>query len=368
MSSRRVLVLFIAALLVIAGAVWLSTQRHLDRDVTAGQLVLPDLKKSLNDVAEVRLSRADGTRTTLKKKGADWLVAEREFSADAGRVRKLLLDLAALEVKEEKTSDPTRYSAIGVEDIKVDAPAPAVQKADNDFSSTAAATRIDVTGPGKNWSVIVGKASGAKSGYVRVADAKKSFLAAPRPEVESEPQRWLDRTVVDIGDARVQTVEVKPFKGPAYTVSRAKREDENFSVSPIPKGRKLAYEGSANSLASGLASLSLDDVSKTAAGGAAAPGKAIERSQATYRTFDGLTMAVDGRKESTPGLKNDDPKVEKYFITLRASSTEKATESEAQKLNARVGGLEFEVSSYKFDGMFKPLEDLLEAPPDAKNK
>jgi len=35
------------------------------------------------------------TRTTLKKGATDWSVGEREYPADSGKVRKLLLDLAA---------------------------------------------------------------------------------------------------------------------------------------------------------------------------------------------------------------------------------------------------------------------------------
>ena len=59
-------------------------------------------------------------------------------------------------------------------------------------------------------------------------------------------------------------------------------------------------------------------------------------------------------------LKKDEPKVEKYFITLTAEANEKGAEAEAAKLNARAAGKEFEISSYKYEGMFKPLEELLE--------
>ena len=158
---------------------------------------------------------------------------------------------------------------------------------------------------------------------------------------------------------------MKPAKGPAYTVSRAKREDENFSVVNVPKNRKLSSDGAGNSLASGLESLQLDDVrAAPAAAPAAVANQTVELSHATYRTFDGVTVEVAGRKESAPGLKKDDPKVEHFFITARAASNDKATQAEAQKLNPRVTGREFEISSYKYEGMFKPLDDLLEALPE----
>src|SRR5215510_13763593 len=118
MSQRRVLALLIAAVVVIAGALWLSyTQRQPHRDVAVGQAVLPGLSGALNDVTEVRIAKGDGTHVTLRKRPADWEVAERAYVADSGRVRKLLLDLGELKVVEAKTSDPASYARLGVEDV-----------------------------------------------------------------------------------------------------------------------------------------------------------------------------------------------------------------------------------------------------------
>jgi hypothetical protein len=368
MNSRRVTLLFIAALLVVAGAIWLSSQRHLDRDVAVGQALLPDLKKELNGVTEIRLAKGDGTHTTLKKSGGDWTVAERNFAADAGRVRKLLLDVSALKVEEGKTADPARYSAIGVEDVAplaADAAvAPKPAKDPYDFTKPLTATRVDIVTPAKTWGILAGKSAGSKSSYVRVQGAKQSFMASPRLDLDYEPQRWLDRTVVDIPNARIQRVEVQPAKGPKYVVSREKREQENFTVDQIPPKRKLSYETAPNVLANGLESISLDDVRAKSDAPAAPPppGQTVELSRAVFNTFDGVTVEIAGRKESAPGIKKDDPKIEKCTISLSASSTDKATQPEAQKLAARLTGREFEISSYKYDAIFKPLEELLEAP------
>jgi len=361
--------LFVAALLVIAGAVWISSQRHLDRDVTVGQPLLPGLKKSLDGVSEVRIAKADGSHTTLKKQGAEWIVHERQFMADVSKVRKLLLDLSNLEVVEGKTSNPESYAAINVEDVPAPnpdtVPPPKPLKANSyDFTEPLSATRIDLITPQKTFSVIAGKGGGYKDSYARVVGAKQSFLVSPHIEVDVEPQRWLEHTIVDIPQARIQSVAVKPAKGPAYTVSREKKEQENFTVSNIPPKRKLSSESSGNSLASGLEGLSLDDLHPKPDVPPAPPANAtVELSHATYKTFDGVTLDVSGRKESAPGLKKDDPKIEKAYITLTAASDQKATQPEAEKINARAAGKEFEISTYKYDGLFKPLEDLLEALP-----
>ena len=87
-------------------------------------------------------------------------MGERDYPADSGKVRKLLLDLAALNVVEEKTSVAENYPALGVEDTT---------------SDKATGTRVDAVTPAKTYSLIVGKSSGVKSGYVRVASTAPSL-------------------------------------------------------------------------------------------------------------------------------------------------------------------------------------------------
>jgi hypothetical protein len=112
MTPRRVLLLLIAGVIVIAGSLWLASQRHLEKATLAGDLVLPGLQKSLNDVTEIHLTKGDGTRTTLRKSATDWVVAERDFPADSGRVRKLLLDLGALNVSMSLKKRPAAGRSI----------------------------------------------------------------------------------------------------------------------------------------------------------------------------------------------------------------------------------------------------------------
>src|SRR5690349_23162695 len=135
MTGRRVVQLLIAAVVVIGLAVWLSSKNSPSHSGEVGQTVLSGLDKSaLNAITEVHLVKGDGTKTTLKKGSADWTVAERGYPADSGRVRKLLLDLAALNVVEEKTRLPDNYPALGVEDTN---------------SAKATGTRVELVTPGK---------------------------------------------------------------------------------------------------------------------------------------------------------------------------------------------------------------------------
>jgi Domain of unknown function (DUF4340) len=331
MTSRRVALLLAGGLALIAFAVWLSSRRHLEHATLSGDLVLPGLEQSVNTVSEVDLRRGDGSHTSLKKASHGWVVGERDWAADPGKVRKLLLDLGALNVVEEKTRLPANYPQLGVEDVS---------------TPKATGTQIDVVTPGRTFALIVGKTSSGKSGYVRVAGTAPSLLAAPLLTPDADPKTWLERSLIDLPVTRVRQVEEKPAAGAAYSATRDRKEQADFTVAPVPKGRLLTSAGAADAIAGALGSLSLEDVQK-----AATPADA-RLSRALFRTFDGLEIEAAGRKDGARAL-----------ITLEARATAKEAEAEAQQLNTRLGGWEFEIPDYKYGAIFRTLEELLQPAP-----
>jgi hypothetical protein len=168
--------------------------------------------------------------------------------------------------------------------------------------------------------------------------------------VDSDPKSWLDHPLLDVPVARVHQVEEHPTQGPAFTVSRDKKEQADFAVGPLPKGRELTSAAAAEPITTALGSLSLDDVRK---GETTDPPAA----RATYRTFDGLEVELTGRKDGTHSL-----------IAITARSTAKETAAEAARLAARFTGWEFEIPDYKYSAIFTPLEDLLRKPPQPAKK
>jgi hypothetical protein len=330
MNGRRVAWLLIAAVAVIGFAIWVSSLRHLEHATLGGDLVLPGLESSINAVTEVRLRKGDGTLTTLQATAAAWTVKERGWPAQVNKVRKLLLDLGALNVVEEKTRLAANYPALGVEELS---------------SAKAAGTEVEVVSPGHTWVLIVGKSSGAKAGYVRVAGAVQSLLAAPLLEVDADPRHWLETALIDIPAERVREIEERPAAGTGFTASRQKKEDAHFTVAPLPKGRELSAPGAADSLAAALSGLTLEDVAK------AVPADP-QAAHALFRTFDGLEVEAVGHKDATHA-----------FVALSARSSAPGTADEARQLNARFSGWEFEIADYKYAAIFAPVTELLKPRP-----
>jgi hypothetical protein len=363
MNQKRTLILAVVTVLVLAAGVILSLHRSSSRSTIGGTEIFADLEKSLGQVDEIRLSKGDGSRTTLRKTDSGWTVVERGFPADGTRVRELALGLANLRVIERKTSDPANYPKLGVE--STDTP-------------TATGTLVEVGAGDRTWSVIVGKSADNRAIYVRKPDAAESLLASPFLSVDPDQKRWIDRLVVDIPGDRVHEISVKRGRDPAYLLRRAER-GADLALTPVPKGREPASPMSLASQAEALAKFNFDDVR---AQPDPAPGTP---DTATYRLFDGQVIEIQGRRDGDKAFVSvsarRDPALAAQFAAAPASATESLAKGESpvteaaaeakpaeslpvdqtvERLGARAQGVEFEIPVYKYEAIFKPHEDLLE--------
>lgn len=329
LSSKGIAGLLAIGVVVLGFALWVTSREPSAGHSKAGQLVLPKLEGSLNAITEVRLKQGHGTATTLEKHAHDWLVAQRGYPADSGLVRKLLLELARMKIVEQKTSNPAQYSVIGVEPIT---------------AAHSRGTRIDLVEPGKTVSLIVGNPSGEDLSFVRLTHARQSLLVTPQIMPDANPKHWLNNTVVNVPQSRIEEVRVEPAKGPAYTVVRGSPKQLDFTVAHLPRGRHLSSTTAANSVASALTSLTLEDVRKL-------KGTQRYSDRAIYRTFHGLTIEVKGLKDG-----------KSRYITVSARAPDKATQAlaaQAKRINTRLASWQLEILGYQYDSLFEPLDSLL---------
>ena len=192
MTRQRFIALLIAALVAIAGALYLSTQRNLPRD-PRGAPLLPSLANELNTVTSLSVRKGSTTpAVTVRKQGEQWTVAERaDYPADVSKLRKLLLDLSDAKIREEKTSNPASYPTIGVEDPS---------------QAGATSAQIEVVAQDGKHAVIVGKPAGVGS-FVRRAGEQASYLVEPGISFEAEPRFWIDTRLIDLPTAKIQSID-----------------------------------------------------------------------------------------------------------------------------------------------------------------
>ena len=376
MSRQRFIALLVAAVLAISGALYLSTERTLPRDPRGGAL-LPALAGEMNTVSAVSVRRASATPTaTIHLKDGRWTVAERgDYPADVPKLRKLLLALSDAKIVEEKTSNPASFPVIGVEDPS---------------ATGATGAEVSFTAGDGAHAVIVGKPVGGGN-FVRRKGENVSYSVEPGISFETEPRFWIESKLFDAAPANIQSIEVKPAAGTAYTLRRATPAPAGksgavatpapgstasgatpatggaaatggtaasggtaaaggtaatadlFTLEGVPPGRKPADSAMLAPSPTLLSGLTVDDV---------APVGDIDFSKSTVAT---LTLS-NGDAITISGAANGD----KHWIRLQAGKD--------APLNARTTGRAFEIASYQFDAVFRPVEQLLvpKPPPPAK--
>ena len=340
MIHKRSWLLAGAALLLLIAGLWLSLHRSSVQGELGGGRLFADLAPAVGEVSEIRLSKGDGSRVTLRRQPAGWTVVEREYAADASRVRELILSLAHMKIIEHKTSDPANYARLGVE-------AP--------DSPTAASTLLEVVAGQKTWALLVGKNAEGRAVYVRKPKDPVSALAEPAITVDPDPKRWLDRQITDIANASIREISVKAAAAPAYLLSRAAGAGQDLALSPVPKGRTPASSMSLNAQADALTAFNFDDMRPLAENAPAATDRT------TFRTFDGQVLEFAGRKEGGKAYVAVTASREASLAAADNSApADKPADQAAERLAARAQGIEFEIPLYKYDSLFKPQEQLLE--------
>jgi len=326
MSRRRFIVLLVAALLVITGGLYLSARRNVSPDAQ-GALLLPTFTAQMNTVTALSV-RKGGTApsVTVHQSAGKWTVLERgDYPADVAKLRKLLLALGEARIVEQKTSNPGNFPVIGVED-------PA--------QPGAAGAEITVTAQDGKHAVIVGKPIG-EGNFARRSGENTSYVVEPAITFETEPRYWIETRLIDVPAASIQSIEVKPASGAGYVIRRLKPNEDGFGLEGTPAGRKALDAHALAPSSTLLSGLSAEDV---------AAAKDIDFGQATQAI---LTLS-DGNVISLSGT----PAGEKRWIEVKASKD--AT------LMAKSQDRAFEVASYRYDALFRPLEQLLvpkESPP-----
>lgn len=316
MSRRRLGGLVIAAVLVLAAALYMSASRN-QQAPAPGRRLLPELGAELDAVTSVTLRKA-GAEVTLHRSGDRWTVVQRgDYPADLGKLRALLTSVSDAQIIEEKTADPASFARIGVDDP----------------AQGGGGTQLTLAVKGGTQSVIVGKPSGQGS-FVRLATENRSYLVEPAITPDAEPRSWIDPRLLDVAPASIERIDVKLADGTLYALHRIDPKDSKFALDGTPPGRKPLDSSALAPASSMFGNLAAEDV---------APLGDIDFGRAAQVV---ITLA-DGAALTLTGVVAGD----KHWLQV--------TSSNDGALSAKTDGRALEVASYRYDGIFRPLEQLL---------
>ena len=217
MRLKPFIALAAVTIVVAAGALYTLSQREsATRGTTESRPLYPGLTDRINDVDRLTIqTSADGT-ITLQREGGQWGMVERyDYPVDFEKVRNALIEVAAINTIEPRTSKPELYEKLQVEDVE--------GELSNSIRITAA------TGDETAADLIVGKTRPAEEGggvFVRKAGEEQSWLA----EGSFQPQRkfvqWLDRNIVNVDQRRIRRVEVTRPDGRGVVGAKENPTDE----------------------------------------------------------------------------------------------------------------------------------------------
>jgi uncharacterized protein DUF4340 len=334
MSRQRFTMLVIAALIVIGVAFLLASRRYGAPPPVDGTQLLPGVAKELGTVTEIDIRKGSATPgVTLQRAGAapGWTLLQRGgYPADAAKVRRLLISLGDAKIVETKTANPANFPVIGV---------------DEPSKPGAFGTEIGVVAKDGKHTVIIGKPIG-EGNFARRGTENQSYTTAPGISAEADPRSWIDAKLLDVQASSIQSVELRaPLGAPGYSIHRLKPNEDGFAFDgALPAGRKLVDPKALAPSSMTLSGLDAEDV------GAAGDLDFGKPTQAIYTLADGNVLTLTGVAAG-----------DKHWIEVQATKD--------SALSAKTQGRAFEVASYRYDAIFRPLEQLLvpkEPPKDSK--
>lgn len=335
MRARTVGILVVLGIIAVVGGWYFGTRTTPGEQTVfaGGKLMFPDLAPKLQNVARVEISH-QGKQTVIEKRpDGDWGVASmHDYPVQDNKLRGMLTALTELRLAEPRTSDPTEFSRLGVDDP-------------NGAASTADLLRL-VDASGKPIvSVIVGhrrvrtQANVPEEVYVRRPGENQSWLAEGSLQVDADPSLWLDRNVMNVGHDRIAAVSVNDQ---ALVFGR---QDGKFTLTQPADHPKLE-DYKVEDVARALELLTFQEVKADAD----APGTVAGHS--VFTTNDGLAVTVT--------VLHADKDVWARFSVAGSSDKVKA---EAEKMNGRVAGWTYQVGSWKEKSLVPTMDDLkAEAP------
>ncbi|HTW69894.1 MAG TPA: DUF4340 domain-containing protein [Acetobacteraceae bacterium] len=348
MTTRTLMILVVLGVVAVAGGWYFGVATMPTGQVTAnsGKLMFPDLAPRLQQASKVEVVH-QGQKLVIEKRDEHgqvrWGLASRGgYPVQETKLRGMLTALTELRLVDQRTSDPKEFARLGVEDP------------DSPTSNSDLLRVLDASGK-TIAALIVGHRRVRTGGnvpdevYVRRPDDKQSWLAEGSLEVDSDPQLWLDRDIMNIDHGRIAKVVVT--RGTAtLTFARA---DDKLALT-VPADHPKLDDFKLQDVSRALELLTFDDVHPATAPLPDPIGTSV------FTTSDGLTVTASVYK--APQKANAAPDMDHEVLAQFAVTGDGKTKAEADRLRARLSGWTYELGSWKESSLVPSLADLTTAP------
>lgn len=266
---------------------------------TGNALLLPSLAGKASDITGVRIER-DGKVVELARTQTGWVLPLRgNYQAKTEPVAKLVRGLLESSVLENKTSDPTLFERLSVQDVPATGETPKPESSPGSGSVTPALVSLLAKDGTPLAQVVLGKAQQSASGdstkaatFAREKGKNQALLISGTFTTPVDHAEWFERGILEIDRTRfarasVQLASPSPDGAPApLVIERKSQTEESYQVVGLPAERELKDTTGPQRVATVLASVTVDDVAPAASKDFAAANTA------TFSTFDGVVFRV----------------------------------------------------------------------------
>ncbi|HVY15471.1 MAG TPA: DUF4340 domain-containing protein [Rhodopila sp.] len=335
MKPTTVVILAVCGVLALGGGWYFGTRTEPVEQSTIppGSLMFPGLANKLATVAKLEIAHQGKTLTIEKRPDGEWGIASmHDYPVQETKLRGLLTGLTELRLSEARTSEPSEFPRLGVED-------PNGAKATSNLLTLADAAGKPVA------SLIIGhrrvrsEGDGAEEVYVRRPGDNQSWLARGSIEADADSAQWIDRDILDIGHARIASVNVND-----NALVFGKLEGRFALLQPADHPKLEDYK--VDDVHRALEMLTLLSVKQDA------DLHLPEAGHAVFTTNHGLAITVHVFHAPKNGGKDED-------VWARFSATGPAAEKkEVDAINRRVSGWSYQVGSWKEAALVPTLDDL----------
>jgi len=321
-------------------------------------LLFPELKNKINDVSEITVSKEDKT-VTLIRNGNEWTINNAGgYPAIFEKIKQSVIAVANLKVLTLKTSKPSLYSKLGVEDP--------TRPGANSTLLTLKDASSKVLG-----TLIVGQTRRSKSAkdnpgfYVRLPDQDQALLVEGQLSIGADTVDWINRNPLNITSDRIREITIEQNDSPKIILTRETPEAD-FSIADIPSGKQIQSEIVLNRMQTILADVYITDVKSTDQVTLSDP-----ISITTVKTYDGLVATISSATIDGLGLvqfsfaydasNSQEPEQPEAIDGKEEESSvpDKAVQKETEELTATTEGWVYELPEYKFELFTKKLEDFI---------
>jgi hypothetical protein len=198
-----------ATTLLAAGSYWV--QRTITGEKTLSGKVLPDFTADMPQVRTITITTRDGTYS-LVRKGTSWVMPERDdYPIAPDALADLAKGLSDLSYKVARTSDPSQFARLGVDD-----PSP-----------ESDGVLLSLKGTSNQLLASVHLGTKGDATFVRKAGSNDVFEAEGKLPNLTSPALWLDLKVLEVTPETIASVSGQRAGEARYDIVR--RPDGGFA-------------------------------------------------------------------------------------------------------------------------------------------